>query len=142
MMKKAIIATVIIFFAATYIAAVRGQASTTPPRIITVDGGWSPWSTVATPCVRPNAAGVPVNVSCGGGVMMERRSCTNPKPQVKHILKYRGHYFLAHIQYLGNEHIKLYAINVMMLFSVTRFGEISPFWPKLKNLRRTFDRFN
>ena len=43
MMKKAIIATVIIFFAATYIAAVRGQASTTPPRIITVDGGWSAW---------------------------------------------------------------------------------------------------
>ena len=33
----------------------------------------SPWSTVNTPC----------NTSCGGGVMMKVRSCTNPRPQGK-----------------------------------------------------------
>ena len=38
----------------------------------TVDGGWSPWSNVATPC----------NATCGGGKMIRRRSCTNPTPQV------------------------------------------------------------
>ena len=26
--------------------------------------------------------------------------------------------------------------------NVTRFGEISPFWPKVNNLRQTFDRFS
>ena len=51
-------------------------------RVITIDGGWSPWSTVSTPCMRNNALGVPVNVSCGGGQMLQRRSCTNPVPQV------------------------------------------------------------
>ena len=49
--------------------------------MITINGGWSPWSTVATPCVR-EINGVNVNVSCGGGVMIRRRSCTNPEPQV------------------------------------------------------------
>ena len=39
--------------------------------LINVDGGWSPWSTVNTPC----------NASCGGGVMIKMRSCTNPRPQ-------------------------------------------------------------
>ena len=38
----------------------------------TIDGGWSPWSNVATPC----------NATCGGGKMIKRRSCTNPTPQV------------------------------------------------------------
>ena len=37
-----------------------------------INGGWSPWSNVATPC----------NVTCGGGKMLRRRSCTNPTPQV------------------------------------------------------------
>ena len=32
----------------------------------------SPWSTVATPC----------NASCGGGIEVKVRSCTNPRPQV------------------------------------------------------------
>ena len=40
--------------------------------ISTINGGWSPWSNVATPC----------NATCGGGKMMRRRSCTNPIPQV------------------------------------------------------------
>lgn len=39
--------------------------------IINIDGNWSPWSTVATPC----------NASCGGGVQTKVRSCTNPRPQ-------------------------------------------------------------
>ena len=41
----------------------------------TIDGGWSPWSYVATPC----------NATCGGGKMLRRRSCTNPTPQVRHL---------------------------------------------------------
>jgi len=39
--------------------------------IITIDGNWSPWSTLSTPC----------NASCGGGVKTRVRSCTNPRPQ-------------------------------------------------------------
>jgi len=39
--------------------------------IININGNWSPWSTVNTPC----------NASCGGGVMVKVRSCTNPRPQ-------------------------------------------------------------
>ena len=41
-------------------------------REVTINGGWSPWSMVATPC----------NASCGGGKMVRRRSCSNPRPQV------------------------------------------------------------
>ena len=51
-------------------------------RVITIDGGWSPWSTIATPCLRENKDGIPVPVSCGGGKMTRKRSCTNPVPQV------------------------------------------------------------
>ena len=40
-----------------------------------INGGWSPWSNVATPC----------NATCGGGKMIRRRSCTNPTPQVWYI---------------------------------------------------------
>eukprot|EP00090_Calanus_glacialis_P040812 TRINITY_DN7141_c0_g1_i1.p1 TRINITY_DN7141_c0_g1~~TRINITY_DN7141_c0_g1_i1.p1 ORF type:complete len:514 (-),score=67.49 TRINITY_DN7141_c0_g1_i1:139-1680(-) len=39
--------------------------------IININGNWSPWSTVNTPC----------NASCGGGVKVKVRSCTNPRPQ-------------------------------------------------------------
>ena len=45
--------------------------------ITTINGGWSPWSNVATPC----------NATCGGGKMIRRRSCTNPTPQVLFLLK-------------------------------------------------------
>ncbi len=51
-------------------------------RTITINGGWSPWSTVATPCIRENLKGQPVEVTCGGGKMTRKRSCTNPVPQV------------------------------------------------------------
>ena len=51
-------------------------------RVITIDGGWSPWSTIATPCLRENKDGIPVPVTCGGGKMTRKRSCTNPVPQV------------------------------------------------------------
>ena len=51
--------------------------------MITINGGWSPWSTVATPCSRM-INGVSTNVTCGGGIMKRRRSCTNPEPQVNH----------------------------------------------------------
>lgn len=46
-----------------------------------VDGGWSPWSTVATPCVK-ELDGYLVPVTCGGGKMIRKRSCSNPTPQV------------------------------------------------------------
>ncbi len=59
------------------------KLASAPVRVITIDGGWSPWSTVSTPCMRPNSLGVMVNVTCGGGTMLQRRSCTNPIPQVK-----------------------------------------------------------
>lgn len=36
-----------------------------------IDGGWSPWSLMATPCSK----------SCNGGVFLKVRSCTNPTPQ-------------------------------------------------------------
>lgn len=52
------------------------------PRTITIDGGWSPWSTVATPCLRKNLKGILVPVTCGGGQRERKRSCTNPVPQV------------------------------------------------------------
>ena len=51
-------------------------------RTITINGGWSPWSTVATPCIRENLKGHMVEVTCGGGKMTRKRSCTNPVPQV------------------------------------------------------------
>ena len=49
---------------------------------LTINGGWSPWSTVATPCMRPNARGRLEEVFCGGGMKTRKRSCTNPVPQV------------------------------------------------------------
>lgn len=39
--------------------------------VININGQWSPWSTVESPC----------NASCGGGVTVKVRSCTNPRPQ-------------------------------------------------------------
>ena len=56
--------------------------------MITINGGWSPWSTVATPCSRM-INGISTNVTCGGGIMKRRRSCTNPEPQVL------GYYILS-----------------------------------------------
>ena len=53
--------------------------------MITINGGWSPWSTVATPCSRM-INGVSTNVTCGGGIMKRRRSCTNPEPQVSNFM--------------------------------------------------------
>ena len=49
---------------------------------LTINGGWSPWSTVATPCMRPNERGRLEEVFCGGGMKTRKRSCTNPVPQV------------------------------------------------------------
>ena len=51
-------------------------------RVINIDGGWSPWSSISTPCLRQNAAGAMVPVTCGGGKQTRVRSCTNPRPQV------------------------------------------------------------
>jgi hypothetical protein len=67
---------IIIIFVSTLIAICVAQ------RVITIHGSWSPWSTVTTPCLRDNAEGIPVPVSCGGGLMNRKRSCTNPVPQV------------------------------------------------------------
>jgi len=48
--------------------------------LINIDGAWSPWSTINTPC----------NASCGGGVMVKVRSCTNPRPQGMNALECEG----------------------------------------------------
>ncbi len=45
---------------------------------IKIDGEWSPWSRIQTPCI-DKASGV--EVVCGGGVRKRYRSCTNPMPQ-------------------------------------------------------------
>ena len=50
---------------------------------ININGGWSPWSTISTPCLRENALGEDVEVTCGGGMQTRIRSCTNPRPQVR-----------------------------------------------------------
>ena len=60
------------------------QMSAAREGMITINGGWSPWSTVATPCLR-EIDGIKVNVTCGGGTMIKRRSCTNPEPQVNNV---------------------------------------------------------
>ena len=44
----------------------------------------SPWSTVATPC----------NASCGGGIEVKVRSCTNPRPQVGMMMSMMMSWFL------------------------------------------------
>ena len=54
-----------------------GGVSGTGQVVINVDGGWSPWSTIATPCMRNG-----IEVTCGGGSQVKIRSCTNPRPQV------------------------------------------------------------
>ena len=67
----------------TIFAFCHGQDSVPDsPRTITINGNWSPWSTIATPCLRENLKGQMVPVSCGGGKMTRKRSCTNPVPQV------------------------------------------------------------
>ena len=60
---------------------------------ITIHGGWSPWSTVATPCLRKNEKGFYVPITCGGGMTTRKRSCTNPVPQVIITLHYKYFWF-------------------------------------------------
>ena len=43
-----------------------------------VDGNWSPWSTLATPCFEERTGQL---VECGGGVQYRYRSCSNPHPR-------------------------------------------------------------
>lgn len=50
-------------------------------RAINIDGAWSPWSTISTPCLRQTSTGLK-EVTCGGGKQTKVRSCTNPRPQV------------------------------------------------------------
>ena len=68
----------------------RSMAEKVSQRTQTIHGGWSPWSSVSTPC----------NATCGGGKMIRRRSCTNPTPQVK--LFYKLEYIL-HLLYLNHD---------------------------------------
>ena len=67
-----------------FVAFLTGFSKAQNPRnnMITINGGWSPWSTVATPCQRI-INGKREDVTCGGGEMVRRRSCTNPEPQVR-----------------------------------------------------------
>ena len=54
-------------------------SSTTNFTYDAIDGGWSPWSKIVTPChVKANEN---VRVDCGGGVRKRFRSCTHPVPQ-------------------------------------------------------------
>ena len=53
-------------------------------KCIDINGGWSPWTSLETDCVKINeTSGEIINpkVECGGGVKLRTRSCTNPKPQ-------------------------------------------------------------
>ena len=68
---------------ASLLAAWVSLAEGAGQRVINIDGGWSPWSSISTPCLRQNAAGAMVPVTCGGGKQTRVRSCTNPRPQVK-----------------------------------------------------------
>lgn len=48
---------------------------------VRIDGGWSPWSTISSPCMRQLADGTWTEATCGGGQLTKIRSCTNPIPQ-------------------------------------------------------------
>ena len=50
--------------------------------VVSINGAWTTWSTVATPCMKNLTGGKLIEVSCGGGKTVRRRSCTNPAPQV------------------------------------------------------------
>ncbi|TRY76932.1 hypothetical protein TCAL_10625 [Tigriopus californicus] len=65
-----------VLVAFTSLFAVLGQQ-----RPINIDGQWSPWSTITTPCMRANVQGQMMPVTCGGGTQRRIRSCTNPRPQ-------------------------------------------------------------
>ena len=43
-----------------------------------IDGNWSPWSTLSTPCFKPKTGEI---VDCGGGLQFRYRSCSNPTPR-------------------------------------------------------------
>ena len=45
-----------------------------------LDGGWSPWGKLETPCVK-NAISSEL-AKCNGGVRIRYRSCSMPVPQV------------------------------------------------------------
>ena len=47
-----------------------------------LDGGWSPWGKLETPCVKGFGSISSVLVKCNGGVRIRYRSCTMPVPQV------------------------------------------------------------
>ena len=48
------------------------------PGVPRIDGEWSPWSTLATPCFKPKTGEI---VECGGGLQFRYRSCSNPTPR-------------------------------------------------------------
>ena len=51
----------------------------TKAQVIDIDGNWSPWSNLETPCLKRGTSDV--IVYCGGGVRKRYRSCTNPTKQ-------------------------------------------------------------
>lgn len=52
-----------------------GKVEVIDPNKESVDGNWSPWSTLATPCFEERTG---QTVQCGGGVQYRYRSCSNP----------------------------------------------------------------
>ena len=58
---------------------------------LSIDGGWSPWSTAADArCTRQFFDGSEEGVTCDGGTMTKVRSCTNPMPQGPYAKPCRG----------------------------------------------------
>ena len=55
-----------------------GKVDITQPNKAHVDGNWSPWSTLGTPCFSERTG---VRTECGGGVQYRYRSCSNPHPR-------------------------------------------------------------
>ena len=50
----------------------------TTPSQKPLDGAWSPWSTITTPCF---SLGTGKLVDCGGGIQLRYRSCSQPQPR-------------------------------------------------------------
>ena len=95
---------------------------------LTINGGWSPWSTVATPCMRPNARGRLEEVFCGGGMKTRKRSCTNPVPQVS--LLTNSKYFINRVKSCSTGYFRASAASQNCLLFEDVHPDDSTLWNK------------